>query len=85
MTIVFRAWPYVKFIETEQILKKENSQNESARPYVKFIETQSNLWRKKIHRTNQGSNFLGGNFSNRDNVRVPIQFRGESQPQHLKR
>ena len=41
--------------------------------------------RKKHHRTNQGSNFLGGSFSNRDNVRAPIQFRGESQPQHLKR
>ena len=26
--------------------------------------------RKKHHRTNQGSNFLGGSFSNRDNVRV---------------
>ena len=33
---------------------------------------------------NQGSNFLGGSFSNRDNVRAPIQFRRESQPQHLK-
>ena len=31
------------------------------------------------------SNFLGGNFSNRDNVRAPIQFRKERQPKHLKR
>ena len=45
---------------------------------------QSNLRRKKLHRTNQDSNFLGGSFSNRDNVRVPIQFIRESQPQHLK-
>ena len=29
--------------------------------------------------------FLGYRFSNRDNVRAPIQFRRESQPQHLKR
>ena len=34
---------------------------------------------------NQGCNFLGGTFSNGDNVRAPIQFRRESQPQHLKR
>ena len=50
-----------------------------------FIEIQSNLRRKKLHRTNQGSNFLGGSFNNRDNVRAPVQFRRESQPQHLKR
>ena len=50
--------------------------------YDKFIEIQSNLSRKKLHRMNQGSNFFGGSFSNRDNLRVPIQFRRESQPQH---
>ena len=33
---------------------------------------------------NQGSNFVGGSFSNRDNVRAPIQFRIETQPQYLK-
>ena len=27
-------------------------------------------------------NFLGGSFSNRDNVRPPIQFRRESQRKH---
>ena len=54
-------------------------------PYGRFIETQSNLRRNKLHRTNQGSNFLGGSFSNRDNVRTPIQFRRESQSHHPKR
>ena len=54
-------------------------------PYGRFIEIQSNLRRKKLHSTNQGSNFLGGSFSNRDSVRAPIQIRRESQPQHLKR
>ena len=34
---------------------------------------------------NYSSNFLGGTFSNRDNLRTPIQFRREGQPQHLKR
>ena len=61
---------------------------------LKFLcQTLSDVWhlfqallsRKKLHRTNQGSNFLGGSFSNRDNVRAPIQFRRESQPQHAKR
>ena len=32
---------------------------------------------------NQGSNFLGGTFSNRDNVGAPVQFRRDSQPQDL--
>ena len=53
--------------------------------YGRFIEIQSNLRRrKKLHRTNESSNFVGGSFSNRDNVRVPIQFRREGQPKHLK-
>ena len=47
-------------------------------PYGRFIEIQSNLRRKKLYRINQGSNFLGGSFNNRDNVRAPIPFRRES-------
>ena len=47
--------------------------------YGRFIEIQSNPRRKKLHRTNSNSNFLGGSFSNRDNVRTPIQFRREGQ------
>ena len=49
-----------------------------------FIEIQKNLRRKKLYRTNQGFNFLGDSFGNRDKVRAPVQFRRESQPQHLK-
>ena len=30
----------------------------------RFIEIKSNLTRKKLHRTNQGSNFLEDKFSN---------------------
>ena len=30
-------------------------------------------------------NFIGSSFSNGDNVRTPIQFKREGQPQHLKR
>ena len=51
-----------------------------ARRYGRFIEMQNNLKRKKLHRTNQSSNFLGGSFSIRDTVRVPIQFIRERQP-----
>ena len=53
--------------------------------YGRFIEIQSNLRRKKLHRTNQGSNFLGGSFSNRVNARAPIQLGRKSQLQHLQR
>ena len=35
--------------------------------------------REKLHRMNQGSNFVGGSFSNRNNVRSPIQFGREGQ------
>ena len=49
-------------------------------PYDRFIEIQSNLNRNKFHRANQGSNFLGGSFSNGDDLRAPIQFGRESNP-----
>ena len=55
------------------------------RPYGGITVIRRNLRRKKLHRTNQGSNFLGGSFSNSDTVRYPIQFRKEIQTQHLKR
>ena len=53
-------------------------------PYGRFTVTQRNLRRKKLDRTNQRSNFLGHIFINRNNVRVPVQLRRESQPQHIK-
>ena len=52
--------------------------------YGKFIEIQSNLMRKKLHKMNQGSNFLGSIFSNRDNIRAPIQFQEKVNPSILK-
>ena len=62
MTTVFHAWPYCR-----------------------FIEVQNNLKRKKLYRTNQCSKFLGGSFSNKDNVRAPVKFGRQSQHQYLKR
>ena len=53
--------------------------------YITFLETKGNILRKKLHRTNQGSLFLGGSFSNRDNVRFQIQFRREKPAEHPKR
>ena len=38
---------------------------------------ESNMRGKEVHRMNKGSNFLGSNFSNRDNVSGPIQDRRE--------
>ena len=43
------------------------------------MEITSNYRRKKLHKTNQSSNFLRGSFSNRDNVREPIPFRREEE------
>ena len=54
------------------------------RLYGRFIEIQINLRKKKLQITNQGSNFIGGTFSNRDNVKAVIQFRRQSQPSILK-
>ena len=34
---------------------------------------------RNLYRTNQGSNFLEGSFSYRDNVRAPVKFVRESQ------
>ena len=56
-----------------------------ALPYGRFIAIQRILRMQKLCRTNQGSNFLGSSFSNRNNLRVPIQLRIESQPMHVKR
>ena len=38
--------------------------------------------RKKLHRMNQRVHFLESSFSNRDSLRVSIQFRGKRQSQH---
>ena len=39
-----------------------------------FIEIKSNLRRKKLHNTNQCSNFLWSSFRGRDNVKGPINL-----------
>ena len=54
-----------------------------ASPYPpKFIETKSNFRKKVFNRTNHRSNFLGGSFSNHNNLRAPIQFTNERQSQN---
>ena len=60
-------------------------QKHQPRHYSSIPEKPSNLRREKLHRTNQGSNFLWSSFSNRENLRTSIQFRRERQPKHLKR
>ena len=48
-----------------------------AKPCGRFIEIKNNFDRMELHRMNQRSNFPGGSFISGDNVRAPIQFRGE--------
>ena len=76
---------FLQLIEQFQVAARSSSSDMTtvvhAWHYGRFIEIQSSLRRKKIHKMNQGSNFLGGSFSNRDNARAPTQFRRESQPQ----
>ena len=63
------------------------AQNDSHIPcmgYGTFIEMLSNFRRKKL-KNDQSSKILGGSFSNKDNMKSAIQFRRESQPQHLKK
>ena len=76
---------HIDFFRNQEHQSKHDNRVFHAWSYGRFIEIQGNLRRKKLHRTNQGCNFLGGSFSNRDNVRAPIQFRREGQPEHLKR
>ena len=56
-----------------------------ARTYSRFIEIKGTLRRKKLHRTNQGSNVVGGTFSNRVNLRASIQVITERGSQKLKK
>ena len=53
-------------------------------PDGRFIEIKSNLRRKKLRRTNQGSNFLGGSFSNIGNVRTQSNLEETVNPSILK-
>ena len=55
-----------------------------AMPYGRSEETKKHS-SMKLHATNQSFNFLGANFSNRDNIRAPIQFRREILPQYLQK
>ena len=85
-----QSWiSFLQLIQQFQVALRSTSTDMTtalhAWPYGRFIEIQCNIRRKKLHRTNQFSNFLGGSFSNRDNLRVPIQFGKERQPQHLRR
>ena len=50
----------------------------------RFIEVERNTRRKELYRINQGYNFLGGSFNNRDNVRAQIQFKEKVNPSILK-
>ena len=84
------SWLHFKDEARVQELQQVNDQQSCMFVFVAYpTNPSSNLRRKatsgeRNYRTNQGPNFLGGNFSNRYHVRAPIQFRTESQPEHLK-
>ena len=52
--------------------------------YGRFVEIQSTLRRKKLHTRNQGSNFPGGNFSNRYNIRAKSNLNEKANPSIFK-
>ena len=83
------AYPFLQLIQQFHATTRSTSPDMTtvlhAWSYGRFIEIQSNLMRKKLHRTSQGSNFLRSSFRKRDSVRALIQFRRESEPKHLKR
>ena len=56
-----------------------------ARQSDRFIGIKSNLRRRKLCRTNRGSNFLGSSFSNRDNARTQCILEKKDSPSILKR
>ena len=47
--------------------------------YGRFKDIKSIFGKKKLQRTNQGSNFLGDRFSDRDNITAPIRKKRHSQ------
>ena len=55
-----------------------------ARLYEKIIEMKRKFRRARLVRASQDSNFHGGSFSNRNNVRDPIQFKRENKPSIVK-
>ena len=53
-------------------------------PYGGLTGIQSKFRRKKLHRSNQGSNFLEGSFINRDNLRAQFNLEEKVNPSILK-
>ena len=82
-------FPFLYLIQKFQVAARSTSPDITvgflAWTYGRFLEIQSNPRRKKLHRTSQGFNFLGGSSSNKYDVKSlnPVWKRG--QPQHLKK
>ena len=70
------TYPFLWFILNFQVAVGSTSLGKT----TVFHARPSNLWRKKLYRENHDSNFLGGSFSNRDNVRASIQFKKSIAP-----
>ena len=68
------AYPFLYLIQQFQVATRSTSPDMTTVFHAwspgRLVKMQSNLRRMKLHRTNQGSNFLGGSFINRDNARA---------------
>ena len=66
------AYLFLQLIQQFQVATRNTSPNEATVfhtwLYGTFIGILSSPRRKKFHRMNQGSSFLGGTFSDRDNI-----------------
>ena len=69
--------PYLTYPSNIRSTSPDMTREFYTKPDDGFIKMKNNLRRKKLHRTNQSSNFMGASFNNGDNARALIQFRRE--------
>ena len=72
-TCIFVFLTYLTFPSSSQEHQPRHGNIISCKAYGRFIEITSNLRRKKLHRTNLSTNFLGGSFNNRDKKKKEIR------------
>ena len=88
-TMTSPAYPFLWHTQNIKVVIKDTSLDMTivfrALPYGNFIKIKSNHREEKLPSMNQGTDFLGDRFSERDIVRVSIQLRRQRQSHHFKR
>ena len=83
------AYPFLWHTQNIKVVIKDTSLDMTivfrALPYGNFIKIKRNLREEKLPSMNQGTDFLGDRFSERDIVRASIQLRRQRQSHHFKR